>query len=74
MKTKVKMMTKFQRWRLVRKLQRLVRKYDRAIEHFDCGQQIAEHISPDLHVLRIKYEAIFDRLRAAEKQKSAAAS
>lgn len=66
------MMNKLERWWMINRARRMCRKYDRRIEHFDCGREIAEHIRPDLYVLRLKIASIVNQLRADDKQKATA--
>lgn len=45
------------RWWHRRRLHRLVRRYRRIRSRYDCGEQLAHHINPELTTIRAKIDA-----------------
>jgi hypothetical protein len=56
------MLKRFRRWRLKRRARRIWLRYTAELDKYDCGQALAEHISPQLATMRFEVEGILTEL------------
>jgi hypothetical protein len=59
------MLRAIKRWLLKRRGRRLWLKYTALLEKYDCGQELAEYINPELATMRLEVESIVLRLKAS---------
>ena len=58
-------------WRLKQRGRKLYRGYHAELDHFSCGIQLAEHLSPRLAEMGRQLDAIVEEIKEREQEASA---